>query len=287
LCSLRSTFFPVARSVPGHALFVIIYFEILLRDLRFRYTTINPTPKVWASLLGRYWRLGGLGRKHRAIYRGIDVLEGRCGLLDHVLVLKMKVVSSDDRIGVVDSYRPDVSQSLDLVGSNPKKSIISINGAVTEVLIHGCGGCGGYIHFLALLVVHDETELRYSGLDGVPAGEPGSEVDVAGQAEVRRVENLVRAGVVKDGLGVDTGLVGEGAETGDGVVEGSVDSNGLGDHVLNLFHTLLETELGFAKMLLGGFRPAYLLDHVKLVLALGVLRGADRHAGKETTEGLR
>lgn len=59
-------------------------------------------------------------------------------------------------------------------------------------------------------------------------------MDVARQAKVRGVENLVCRGVIQDGLGVDAGLVGEGAEAGDGVVEGRVDLDGLGDQILNL-----------------------------------------------------
>jgi hypothetical protein len=49
--------------------------------------------------------------------------------------------------------------------------------------------------------------------------DPGSpDRDVAGHAKVGGVENLVSARVGEDGLGVDTGLVGEGAEAGDVVV---------------------------------------------------------------------
>lgn len=59
-------------------------------------------------------------------------------------------------------------------------------------------------------------------------------MDVAGQTEIGGVENLVCAGVVEDGLGVDAGLVGEGAEAGDGVVEGGVDLDSLGNHILDL-----------------------------------------------------
>jgi hypothetical protein len=42
--------------------------------------------------------------------------------------------------------------------------------------------------------------------------------DVSSHTEVGGVEDLVCRGVGKDGLGVDTGLVGKGAETGDVVV---------------------------------------------------------------------
>jgi hypothetical protein len=59
-------------------------------------------------------------------------------------------------------------------------------------------------------------------------------VDISRQSEVGRVDNLVSARVVQDRLGVNTGLVGKGTEARDGVVEGSVDFNGLGNHILNL-----------------------------------------------------
>ncbi len=49
---------------------------------------------------------------------------------------------------------------------------------------------------------------------------------VACHAKVGRVDDLVRARVVEDGLGVDPGLVREGAEARDGVVEGRVDLDG-------------------------------------------------------------
>lgn len=58
--------------------------------------------------------------------------------------------------------------------------------------------------------------------------------DVAGETEVLRLENLVGGGVVEDGLGVNTGLVGERTVTSDGVHEGNVDLDGLGDQVFNL-----------------------------------------------------
>jgi hypothetical protein len=142
------------------------------------------------------------------------------------------VEAADNRIGIVDGNRPHISQRLDL-GS----------------------------HLLDLVVSHNQTELSDSGLDGVPACQTRGKVDVAGQAEIGGVENLVCAGVVEDRLGVNAGLVGESAEAGDGVVEGSVDFNSLGNHILNL------------------------LEHMELVLALDVVRGAHDHASKETAEG--
>lgn len=77
---------------------------------------------------------------------------------------------------------------------------------------------------------------------------------------VSRVNDLVGRGVGENGLGVDTGLVGEGGETGDVVVEGDVDLDRVGDQVLN-----------------G-------LELVQVVLALDVVAVGDDHAGHETTE---
>lgn len=145
--------------------------------------------------------------------------------------MKVEVEAADDGVGIVDGDWPDISQRLDLGR-----------------------------HLLDLIIGHLQTELANSRLDGVPASETRGKVDVAGQTEISRVENLVGAGVVEDGLGVDTGLVGKGAETGDGVVEGSVDLDGLGDEILEL------------------------LELVELVLALDILRAGDDHASHQATK---
>ena len=74
----------------------------------------------------------------------------------------------------------------------------------------------------------------------------------------------------------------EGTESSDRVVEGSVNLHGLGDHVLDLLSGQYP-----GKQLGGGGVPiSYLLELVQLELALGVLRGADGHAGKQGTERL-
>jgi len=86
-------------------------------------------------------------------------------------------------------------------------------------------------------------------------------VHVTAETEVCGVENLVCAGVVEDSLGVDTGLVGEGTETGDGVVERCVDLYGLCHHIFDL------------------------LDHLKVVLALDVFGARDDHSSQEASEG--
>ena len=83
---------------------------------------------------------------------------------------------------------------------------------------------------------------------------------VSGQAEVGRVKNLVSRGIIEDGLGVDAGLVGEGAEARDGVVEGCVDLDGLSNEILEL------------------------LDLSQLILALDVVRACDQHASQEAAK---
>ena len=133
---------------------------------------------------------------------------GRRAVLDRGIAaaVNVEVEGADEGVSVIDGDGADVGHSLDLGGD-----------------------------LLNLLVGHGETELADTRLDGVPARQARCEVDVAGQAEVGRVEDLVGARVVQDGLGVDAGLVSEGAEAGDGVVEGCVDLHGLGDQVLDLW----------------------------------------------------
>lgn len=113
---------------------------------------------------------------------------------------------------------------------------------------------------LALGVRHVKIELLYSALDGVPASQPRCEVDIASDTEVGWVDNLVCARVVENGLGVDTGLVGEGAETGDVVVEWNVDLHSLGDQVLKI------------------------LQLVELVLAQDIVTVGNDHAGHKTSK---
>src|SRR5690606_14990296 len=108
---------------------------------------------------------------------------------------------------------------------------------------------------LALGIGHVKIELLYSALDGVPASQPRRKVDIASDTEVGRVDDLVCARVVENSLGVDTSLVGEGAETSDVVVEGNVDLDSLGDQVLEI------------------------LQLVELVLAQDIVTVGDDHAG--------
>lgn len=125
------------------------------------------------------------------------------------------------------------------------------------------GRAGFDLQELDLVIVHIQTELFNPGLDGVPARQPRREVHVSVNAEVGRVDDLVGARHVEDGLGVDACLVGEGAEARDGVVERHVDLDGLGYHVLDL------------------------LELVELVARGDVVVVFDDHAGEEAAEGLR
>lgn len=85
-------------------------------------------------------------------------------------------------------------------------------------------------------------------------------MDVSGEAKISRIDDLVGARVRQDGLSVDAGLMGEGAEPGDVVVEGDVDLDGLRDEILQV------SEL------------------VQFVLAHDVVAVGDNHAGHETAE---
>jgi len=81
-----------------------------------------------------------------------------------------------------------------------------------------------------------------------------------GETYIGGINDLVGGRVGEDGLGVDTGLVGEGGETGNVVVEGNVDLDRVGDEILD-----------------G-------LELVQVVLALDVIAVGDNHAGHQATQ---
>lgn len=145
--------------------------------------------------------------------------------------LDVAVVGTDNAVSIIDSDGPDVSQSLDLEGA-----------------------------LLVVVVGHLDVELLSTRLDGVPACQTRGKVDVSRHAKVFGIDDLVGAGVVEDGLGVDTGLVGESTETGDVVVERNVDLDGLGNEVLNV------------------------LELLQPVLALDVVAVGNHHTGHQTTK---
>jgi hypothetical protein len=134
-------------------------------------------------------------------------------------------------VHIIDVQRPDISQLLNLSRA-----------------------------FLALGIGHIQIQLFHSTLNRIPSGQPRSEVNISCDAEICGVDDFIGAWVVEDGLSVDTSLVGEGAESGNVVVEGNVDFDSLGDQVLEL------------------------LQLVELVLALDVLGVGDNHAGHESTK---
>jgi hypothetical protein len=141
-----------------------------------------------------------------------------------------------------------------------------------------------YIHSLDLVVGERQTELANTGLDGIPTGKARCKVHVASHAKIGGVDDFVRARIVEDGLGVDAGLVGEGAEAGDGVVadgrhmseywptdragrvtldlQWNVNLDLFGDHVLNL------------------------LELVQLVLAHDIVAVGNNHARHQATKRL-
>lgn len=109
------------------------------------------------------------------------------------------------------------------------------------------------------------TEAKKAGevTHSVPSGQPAADVDISAHAKVFWLEDLVGRRVGEDGLRVDTGLVGEGTEARDRVVEGDRDLDSLGDEVLEL------------------------AEHGEVVLGLDVFRVDDVHARDEATEGLQ
>lgn len=111
----------------------------------------------------------------------LEELVEHLGLSDsHLSRNDAAVVDTENGIDVFHALRTDVCELLDLGGS-----------------------------VLDLLVGHVELELLDTRLDGVPACETVSDGDVASETEVFGLEDFVGGGVVEDGFGVDTGLVGE------------------------------------------------------------------------------
>ena len=102
-------------------------------------------------------------------------------------------------------------------------------------------------------------------------------MNITGQAKVGGVQNLVGAGVVQDGLGVNAGLVGEGAEASDRVVERRVDLYGLGNHIFNLVEELVKAQIRIIPL-------THLLYHVEFVLALDVVWAGNNHPRHESTK---
>ncbi|KAH3668641.1 hypothetical protein OGAPHI_002395 [Ogataea philodendri] len=117
----------------------------------------------------------------------------------------VRVVLFDDRVHILDVERSHITHLLDLVGD-----------------------------LLDLVVRQVEVQLLDSALDSVPSRQSVGKVDVSGESEIFRIQDLVGGWVGQDSLGVNTGLVGEGAETGDWVVERNVHLDNVGHQVLQV-----------------------------------------------------
>lgn len=141
------------------------------------------------------------------------------------------MVVLDDGVYIVDIQRSDVTQLLDL-------------------------GCD----FLDLIICQVQVQLVHSRLDGVPAGQPVGEMDVSLHTEIVWIQYFVGGWICQNGLGVDAGLVGEGTETRDWVVEGDVDLDGVCYQILNVS------------------------DLVQLVFGLDILWGGHNHTSHQTTQ---
>ena len=93
----------------------------------------------------------------------------------------------------------DVSKLLDLGGS-----ILDLIGKTSQLFCLGLGQAG-----TNLIISELQAQLLDTALDSIPASETVTDRDVSGETKVFWLEDLIGRGVVQDGLGVDTSLVGE------------------------------------------------------------------------------
>ena len=93
----------------------------------------------------------------------------------------------------------DVSKLLDLGGS-----ILDLIGKTSQLFCLGLGQAG-----TNLIISELQAQLLDTALDSIPASETVTDRDVSGETKVFRLEDLIGRGVVQDGLGVNTSLVGE------------------------------------------------------------------------------
>lgn len=130
------------------------------------------------------------------------------GLADlEVTTLDTSVVNTEDHVNVLHRLCSNVGELLDL-GSGIL-DLYNTGQLKYDILIKDS---------TYLFVIKLEVELLNPAFNGVPTSQSVTDRDVSGHTEVGGVEDFVSGGVGKDGLGVDTGLVGEGTETSDVVV---------------------------------------------------------------------
>lgn len=190
------------------------------------------------------------------------------GLADlKVTTLDTSVVNTEDHVDVLHRLCSNVGELLDLGSSVLDLHIICQ--LKYDILIK---------NNTYLFVVKLKIELLDSALNGVPTGQSVTDRDVSSHTEVGGVEDLVGGRVSKDGLGMNTSLVGEGTETSDVVVAGQ--------QVISFYNTdrigmNLQRDLN-----LNGFGNEIfeLSEHREVVLALNVFRVRNHHSGNETTK---
>ena len=117
-----------------------------------------------------------------------------------------------------------------------------------------------------LIISELQAQLLDTALDSIPASETVTDRDVSGETKVFWLEDLIGRGVVQDGLGVDTSLVGErtittGCIVKSGKVEKQTESN-LRDRV----HERNVDLDGLSNQVFD------FTEHSKVVLALDVFR---------------
>lgn len=190
------------------------------------------------------------------------------GLADlEVTTLDTSVVNTEDHVNVLHRLCSNVGELLDL-GSGIL-DLYNTGQLKYDILIKDS---------TYLFVIKLEVELLNSALNGVPTSQSVTDRDVSGHPEVGRVEDLVGGGVGKDGLGVDTGLVGEGTETSNVVV---ADNRLSASKPWTRIAVNLQRNLNLNGL---GNEVFKLSKHREVVLSLDVLRVGNHHSGDETTK---
>lgn len=190
------------------------------------------------------------------------------GLADlKVTTLDTSVVNTEDHVDVLHRLCSNVGELLDLGSSVLDLYIICQ--LKYDILIK---------NNTYLFVVKLKIELLDSALNGVPTGQSVTDRDVSSHTKVGGVEDLVGGRVGKDGLGMDTSLVGEGTETSDVVVAGQ--------QIISFYNTdrigmNLQRDLNLNGL---GNEIFELSEHREVVLALNILRVGNHHSGNKTAK---
>jgi hypothetical protein len=131
------------------------------------------------------------------------------------------VVNTQDSVDIVHALRPRVGQLLDLGGSVLDLLIGHLQFQLLGTALDGAAGGKVDVFSVDVLPIWLLTRRR----DSLPTGQSVSDRDVSAHSKVLGLQDLVSSRVGQDGLGVDTSLVGEGAESSDVVVAVGRDSD--------------------------------------------------------------